>query len=119
MIRVLIAEDSVTTRELLREILGGRAGMIVVGEAGNGLEALELTRSLRPDVVVMDIRMPKMDGFEATRQIMIEAPVPIVIVSSSVDVRSVETSMHALRAGALVAIPKPEGPHSPRFEDES
>jgi two-component system chemotaxis response regulator CheB len=119
MIRVLIAEDSVTVRELLREILRGGADMTVVGEARNGLEAVDLTKALRPDLVVMDIGMPKMDGFEASRQIMIEAPTPIVIVSASYDVRDVAVSMHALRAGALTAIPKPPGPLAPHFEDDA
>lgn len=119
MIRVLIAEDSVTVRELLCEIVRGDGGMTVVGEARDGVEAVDLTRALRPDVVVMDIAMPKMDGFEATRQIMVEAPTPIVIVSARYDVRSVEVSMHALHAGALVAIPKPHGPPSPQFEDDA
>jgi two-component system chemotaxis response regulator CheB len=119
MIRVVIAEDSVTVRELLREIVRGDGGMTVVGEASNGVEAVDLTRSLRPDLVVMDIAMPKMDGFEATRRIMIEAPTPIVIVSARYDVRDVGVSMHALRAGALAAIPKPHGPLSPQFEDDA
>lgn len=119
MIRVLIAEDSVTVRELLREIVRGDGGMTVVGEASNGVEAVERTRSLRPDLVVMDIAMPRMDGFEATRRIMIEAPTPIVIVSARYDVRDVQVSMHALHAGALVAIPKPRGPQSPQFEDDA
>ena len=119
MIRVLIAEDSVTVRELLREIVRADPGMTVVGEAGDGGEAVELTRALRPDVVVMDIAMPRMDGFEATRRIMVEAPTPIVIVSARYDVRDVHVSMHALQAGALTAIPKPRGPQSPRFEDDA
>lgn len=118
MIRVLIAEDSITVRELLRELLRGSGDMTVVGEAGNGLEAVEMTKALRPDVVVMDIAMPKMDGFEATRQIMIEAPTPIVVVSASYDVRDVQVSMHAIRAGALTAVPKPRGPLSPQFEED-
>jgi two-component system chemotaxis response regulator CheB len=119
MIRVLIAEDSVTVRELLREIVSGDPGMTVVGEAGDGVEAVELTTALRPDIVVMDIAMPKMDGFEATRRIMVEAPTPIVIVSARYDVRDVQVSMHALRVGALTAVPKPRGPQSPRFEDDA
>lgn len=119
MIRVIIAEDSVTVRELLCEIVRGDGGMTVVGEAGSGVEAVDLTRSLRPDLVVMDIAMPRMDGFEATRRIMVEAPTPIVIVSARYDVRDIEISMHALQAGALVAIPKPHGPRSPQFEDDA
>lgn len=118
MIRVLIAEDSITVRELLRELMRGSGDMTVVGEVGDGVEAVAMTKALRPDVVVMDIAMPKMDGFEATRQIMIEAPTPIVVVSASYDVRDVQVSMHAIRAGALTAIPKPCGPLSPQFEED-
>ena len=119
VIRVLIAEDSVTVRELFRELLRDAPDMAIVGEAGNGIEAVALTKSLRPDLVVMDIAMPKMDGFEASRRIMIEAPTPIVVVSASYDVRDVRVSMQALHAGALAAIPKPSGPLSPRFEDDA
>lgn len=119
MIRVLVAEDSVTTRELLVEILRSDPEVQIAGEAKNGVEAVEMTRRLKPDVVTMDIRMPQMDGFEATRQIMVEVPTPIVIVSGSLDVREVEVSMHALRAGALTVLPKPPGPESPDFEKQS
>ena len=119
MFRVLVAEDSATARELLVEILRADPEIEVVGEANNGLEAVEMTKRLRPSVVTMDIRMPKMDGFEATRQIMVEAPTPIVIVSGISDLREVENSMHALRLGALAVLAKPPGPESPDFEEES
>lgn len=118
-IRVLIAEDSITVRALIREIVCGDPGMTVIGEAGDGVEAIELTRKLGPDVIVMDIAMPRIDGFEATRRIMAEVPTPIVIVSARYDVRDVQVSMQALRAGALTAIPKPRGPQSPYFDDDA
>jgi two-component system chemotaxis response regulator CheB len=119
MIRTLVAEDSLTTRELLVSVLRSDPDVEVVGDAKDGLEAVELTQRLRPHVVTMDVRMPRMDGFEATRRIMVEAPTPIVIVSGSVDVREVEVSLHALRAGALTVLKKPAGPESPEFEEQA
>lgn len=116
MPRVLVAEDSVTTRRLLVEILRSEPGVEVVGEASNGVEAVEMTRRLKPDVVTMDVHMPLMEGFEATRRIMVEAPTPIVIVTSSLDARAVEVSMHALRAGALTVLAPPAGPGADDFE---
>jgi two-component system, chemotaxis family, protein-glutamate methylesterase/glutaminase len=115
-VRVVVAEDSVTARELIVGLLRSDPEVVVVGEARNGAEAVELTKKLRPNVVTMDIRMPLMDGFEATKQIMTEAPTPIVIVSASLDGREVEAAMHALRAGALTLLPKPPGPGAPAFE---
>src|SRR5438105_11735432 len=117
MIRVLVAEDSATARELLVAILRNDPELQVVGEAKDGVEAVELTQQLRPDVVTMDIRMPRMDGFAATKEIMITAPTPIVVVTASLVVRDIETSMCALRAGALAVLEKPPGPESPRFEE--
>lgn len=117
MLRVLIAEDSATTRDLLTALLQSDDDIRVVGAAKNGVEAVAMTHELRPDVVTMDIRMPLMDGFEATKRIMVEVPTPIVIVSASVDVREVEVSMHALRVGALTVLPKPNGPGMPDFDD--
>ncbi len=117
MIRVLVAEDSTTARELLVEILQADPEVQVVGWAKDGIEALELTRRLRPDVVTMDVQMPRMDGFEATKRIMVEAPTPIVIVSASLDGREVAVSMHALRAGALTVLEKSAGPHAADFDE--
>jgi two-component system, chemotaxis family, protein-glutamate methylesterase/glutaminase len=107
MIRVLIAEDSATCLSLLTEIIGSDSRLQLVATAHHGAEAVRKTKELRPDVVVMDIHMPVMDGFEATRQIMTDTPTPIVIVSGSVDVKQVAVSMHALRLGALAMLPKP------------
>jgi two-component system chemotaxis response regulator CheB len=118
VVRVLVAEDSVTTRELLIQILRADPDVEIVGEAKNGIEAIAMTKRLRPDVITMDIGMPRMDGFEATKQIMIENPTPIVIVSGSIDVREVVVSMHALRAGALAVLRKPVGPGAPTFDAE-
>jgi two-component system chemotaxis response regulator CheB len=117
-LRVLVAEDSATARRLIVEMLQADPEIAVVGEARNGIEAVDLTVRLRPDLVTMDIRMPKMDGFEATRQIMVEAPTPIVIVSGVSNLREVEVSMHALRLGALTVLAKPSGPDAHDFEEQ-
>jgi two-component system chemotaxis response regulator CheB len=117
MIRILIADDSPTARALLVAILSSDPELQVVGEACSGDEAVEMTRRLRPNLVTMDIRMPRMDGFEATKEIMITAPTPIIIVTASVAVHDVETTMHTLRAGALAVLPKPPGPGSPAFDE--
>lgn len=119
MIRALVVEDSATARELIAEILRSDSNVEVVGEAVNGVQAVEMTKRLRPDVVTMDIRMPTMDGFEATRAIMAEVPTPIVIITGSFDAREVEVSMQALRLGALTVLPKPVGPDAPDFEEQS
>jgi two-component system chemotaxis response regulator CheB len=106
-IRVVIAEDSVTMREELVAIIRSDPQLRVVGEAKNGIEAVELTRRLRPHVVVMDVQMPLMDGFAATKRIMTENPTPIVIVSGSMNDSQVEISMRALHAGAVTVLPRP------------
>lgn len=117
--RVLVVDDSRTDRTLLRSVLEADPGLIVVGEAANGAEALEAVGRLRPSVVVMDIDMPEMDGFEATKRIMIEHPTPIVIVTGSDSALQVEVSLKAVGAGALTVAPKPPGPASPRYAGEA
>ncbi|EMI15964.1 response regulator receiver modulated CheB methylesterase [Rhodopirellula maiorica SM1] len=112
---VLIVDDSATAREVLRAILCEEAGFRVIGFAKDGHEAVEKAKELHPDVITMDINMPGMNGLDATREIMIEAPTPIVIVSASTRVREIEASMEALGAGALAILLKPPGPHSPKY----
>lgn len=117
MIRVLIAEDSLTVRELLEHALGADPQVEVVGMARNGVEAVEMTKRLRPDVVTMDVKMPVMDGLEATKRIMSEVPTPIVIISGTMNVHDVDASMNALRVGALALLEKPPGVTSPKFDE--
>ncbi|MGA2400784.1 MAG: chemotaxis-specific protein-glutamate methyltransferase CheB [Syntrophobacteraceae bacterium] len=115
-IKALIVEDSAVVRELLNHILSSDPAIHIVGTANNGTEALQAVQALKPDVVTMDINMPVMDGYEATRRIMETHPVPIVIVSVSVDPREVATTIRALNAGALAAVQKPMGIGHPDHE---
>lgn len=109
-VRVVVVEDSATARALLVAILRSDPDIDVVGEATNGRDAVELAVRLRPAMIVMDIEMPVMDGLEATKRIMVEAPTPIIIVSARHDTRNVEVSLRALRVGALAVLAKPAGP---------
>ena len=117
MIRVVLAEDSDTCRALLTAVLESDGQLHIVGQAHDGEAALALTEQLRPDVVVMDAYMPVMDGFAATRNIMLRCPTPIVIVSASMNVAHVAASMRALAAGALTILPKPGSPSDAGFEE--
>ena len=116
MIRVLVAEDSATARALLVSLLAAEPDVLVVGEATTGREAVEMTERLLPDLITMDVQMPVMDGLEATKQIMVRSPRPIIIVSSTARGDDVELSLEAMRAGALMVLPKPEGPSTPGFD---
>lgn len=106
-IRVLVAEDSIVARDLLVYILSRDPRLEVVGTASNGVEAIELTRKLHPDVITMDIHMPKMDGLEATRAIMETTPTPVVVASSTMLSYEVAATFRILEAGALAMVEKP------------
>jgi two-component system, chemotaxis family, protein-glutamate methylesterase/glutaminase len=107
-IRVVIADDSLVARDMLAEILSSDPGIEVVGLAANGEEAVELVERLRPNLVTMDIHMPKMNGLEATERIMAFHPTPILVVSSSVYGEGMGQAFDALKLGALEVIKKPE-----------
>jgi DNA-binding NarL/FixJ family response regulator len=98
VIRVLVVEDDGVVRSGLRMMLGGDADLDVVGEAGDGREAVRQVELLRPDVVLMDIRMPRMDGLEATRVILARPRPPRVIVLTTFDADT--HVLEALGAGA-------------------
>jgi response regulator NasT len=102
-VRVLIAEDETLIRLDLRQLLE-RAGLEVCAEAKTGSEAVALARSEQPDVALLDVRMPELDGIEAARRILTEAPLPIVIVSAHTERALVE---RAAEAGAFGYLAKP------------
>ncbi|MDQ6993034.1 MAG: chemotaxis-specific protein-glutamate methyltransferase CheB [Mariprofundus sp.] len=116
MIRILIVEDSIVVGMLLKAMLNSEKDFEVVGQACNGEEGVRLARELKPDLITMDIRMPVMDGFEATREIMSTNPVPIVVISSSVDAEELRITFRAIEMGALAVIEKPFGPKHPEYD---
>ncbi|MDX6296182.1 MAG: hypothetical protein QOI51_39 [Nocardioidaceae bacterium] len=97
-IRILLADDQPLLRQGFRLILASQSDMEVVGEAGDGAEAVRLTKLLNPDVVLMDVRMPRMDGIEATRVIVSSASDSRVVILTTFDID--EYAYAGLRAGA-------------------
>ena len=102
-LRVLVAEDQAIIRLDLRGVLE-QHGMIVCAEARDGEEAVELARSARPDVALLDLRMPRLDGIEAARRIYAERPIPIVMLTAFSDRAVVEK---AISAGVFAYLVKP------------
>lgn len=113
MINVLIANDSPTAAEFLRGILGSDPEISVAGVARNGLEAVSLACSRKPHVIAMDVHMPVLDGFQATRRIMESAPVPIVIVSGSSLKNDERLVFKAVQSGAVACVRAPAGLSAP------
>ena len=97
-IRVLLADDQALVRSGFRMILDEREGIEVVGEAENGAQAIELARALRPDVILMDVRMPDIDGVEATRQLVSGGTDARIVILTTFDLD--EYVYAAIRAGA-------------------
>ena len=96
-IRAVVADDDPLARRMIKEALQ-RAGMVVIAEAQNGREAVELTLHYRPDVVLMDVVMPELDGIAATRRIVKERPAQVVVILTSAD--DEEMGLLGLRTGA-------------------
>ena len=98
MIGVLVVDDQSMVREGFAALLGAQEDIEVLGTAGDGQEAVELARTARPDVVLMDVRMPRLDGIQATRVLLGEEPAPKVLVLTTFDLD--DYIYEALRAGA-------------------
>ncbi|WP_332739110.1 chemotaxis-specific protein-glutamate methyltransferase CheB [Hydrogenophaga sp.] len=115
-IDVLVAEDFAVTRMFLVRLLESDPQIRVVGAVGDGQAAVDFVLKNRPDVVLMDLYMPKLDGFEATRRIMETRPLPIVICSAVADPRELDIIFRSLEAGAVACIEKPVGSGHAQFE---
>ncbi|HON77023.1 MAG TPA: chemotaxis-specific protein-glutamate methyltransferase CheB [Spirochaetota bacterium] len=103
--KILIVDDSALLRSILKQVLQSHADIKELYEATNGKQAVEMNRNINPNLIIMDITMPIMDGFEATEIIMKEHPAPVLILSNDVDSAA---SYRALNLGALEVMKKPE-----------
>lgn len=106
MIKVLVVDDSLIQQELLTHILSIDPDIQIIGTASDGEEAILKVQKLKPDVVTMDLCMPKMDGIVATQKIMALCPVPIVVICGHSNAKEVATTFQAIEAGAVAVAPK-------------
>ena len=115
-IKVLLVEDSPSAVMLLVHILNSNPHLQVVGTAESGARAIEILDQTKPDVILMDIHMGGMDGFETTRRIMETKPVPIIVCTASLNADEVATNFRAMEAGAVALVAKPVGPGNPEYQ---
>jgi two-component system chemotaxis response regulator CheB len=116
-IKVLIVDDSPVARELMEYIITSDPQMKVVGMAEDGEKALEFLENQQPDVILLDIVMPKMDGFELTSRIMKTNPLPIIVISGVYNREEILRSFHAMDAGALAILEKPKGVGDAQYKE--
>lgn len=109
---VLVVDDSAFMRKLIAELIELDGTFKVIGSAVDGVEALAMIRSLSPDIVTLDIEMPRLDGLHALEQIMTEMPRPVVMLSAAGSERGQDMTLRALERGAVDFVRKPSGPVS-------
>lgn len=107
-IKVLVVDDSTMMRHLLKDIMETDGSIEVIDTASNGIEALKKIKALRPDVVTLDVEMPKMDGIAALQHIMSEDPLPVIMISAATKLHA-DLTMKALELGAVDFVPKTSG----------
>ncbi len=109
--RVLVVDDSPFVRRLIRDWLSADSEFEVIGLARNGAEGVALAEALKPDLITLDVEMPRMNGIEALKQIMEKSPCPVLMVSS-VTKKGAAYTIQALELGAVDFVTKPDGPAS-------
>lgn len=119
MIRCLIVDDSPTFRAVMRRLLGKSGTVEIVGEAADGEEAVSRAVSLKPDVITMDVRMPRRDGLQAIAEIMRVSPSRIVVVSAVAGDGNEELTFQALKLGAVEVLGKPTALNATQFEAQA
>lgn len=107
-IRILVVDDSRLIRELLCDALAEHAELQVVGTAGDGQEALDQAAKLQPDIITLDLQMPRLGGLETLDRILESNPIPVIVVSS-LTCRAADITLQALDRGAMDYIAKPDG----------
>jgi two-component system chemotaxis response regulator CheB len=107
-IKVLVVDDSFVMRALIKDILSADPELAVVGEAANGKTALEQAKALAPDVILLDIEMPEMDGIECLKRLKLISRAKVVVVSSVAQAGS-PTTVECYRLGAVEVLEKPSG----------
>ena len=117
MIRVLVVDDSAFMRNAISSYLTQDAGIEVVGTARDGVDCLEKVKQLQPDVITLDLEMPRMDGLETLKQLMSTNPLPVIMISSLTEFGA-EATLKAMEAGAMDFIPKTMANDKEAFGDE-
>lgn len=115
--RVLIVDDSFLMRRIIRNVVERDTTFDIVGEAADGIDALDKLTDTRPDLILLDIEMPRMDGLEFLRRYRLVSRARVIIVSSVASINSPQASA-ALKLGAVDIIPKPSGVLSVDFEEK-